>query len=145
MTSRAQVADCRLVQPQRHDDGRGSLTVLDGLAHLPFDVRRAFVIADVPVGCSRGEHANTVTAELIVCVSGSLSVHVEDERTARTIPLIARGGALIVPATLWVELRDFAPGTVVMVLADTEYAEARHGYIRDHAQWLEWRRVNRAA
>lgn len=145
MTPRAQVDDCRIIEPQQHRDGRGSLTVLDGLAHLPFDVRRAFVIADVPAGRSRGEHANTLTAELIVCVAGSLSVHVEDERTARTIPLTARGGAVIIPPTLWVELRDFAPGTVVMVLADTEYAEARHGYIRDHAQWLEWRRVDRAA
>ncbi len=143
--ARPRVDDCRLIDIGHHADARGSLTVLERIAELPFDVRRAFVISDVPPGGIRGEHANTLTSELIVCVAGSLSLTVQDEHAVRTLLLSAQAQAVLVPPTLWVELRDFAPGTVVLVLADTEYDEARHGYIREHARWLQWRGMDRVA
>lgn len=141
MTSFATVGDCRLITLPQHADTRGNLTVLERVSELPFDVRRAFVITNVPSGGSRGQHANMLTSELIVCAAGALTVRVEDEHSSRSVPLSAASGALLVPATLWVELRDFAPGTVILVFADTDYRDARHHYVRDRARWLEARGV----
>lgn len=141
MTSCAAVGDCRLITLAQHADTRGNLTVLERVSELPFDVRRAFVITNVPSGGSRGQHANMLTSELIVCASGALTVRVEDEHSSRSVPLSAASGALLVPATLWVELRDFAPGTVLVVFADTDYRDARQHYVRDRARWLEARGV----
>ncbi len=137
----ARVGDCRVISLPQHDDERGCLTVMERTSELPFDVRRAFVISNVPTGGTRGRHANMLTSELIVCASGALTVRVDDGASTRSIPVSTVTGALLVPATLWVELRDFAPGTVVLVFADTDYRDARHAYIRDHAQWLATRGV----
>ena len=144
-TALARVGDCRLITLPQHDDERGCLTVLERTAELPFDVRRAFLISNVPAGGSRGRHANMLTSELIVCASGALTVRVDDGQSTRGIPLSTVTGALLVPATLWVELRDFAPGTVVLVFADTDYHDARHAYIRDREQWLGTRGAARVA
>ncbi|MFN8666042.1 MAG: FdtA/QdtA family cupin domain-containing protein [Gemmatimonadaceae bacterium] len=140
-TTIASVHDCRVIPLPQHDDERGCLTVMERASELPFDVRRAFVISNVPTGGTRGRHANMLTSELIVCASGALTVRVDDGASTRSIHVSTVTGALLVPASLWVELRDFAPGTVVLVFADTDYHEARHAYIRDHAQWLATRGV----
>jgi dTDP-4-dehydrorhamnose 3,5-epimerase-like enzyme len=141
----AAVGDCRVLPLEQHADARGCLTVLERATDLPFDMRRTFVIADVPTGVVRGQHANLVTTELLVCAAGALTVRVDDGRSSRSIPLSPTGGAILVPPSLWVELRDFAPGTVVLVLADTDYRVARDAYIRDRARWLEWRGITRVA
>jgi len=139
------VHDCRLIALPYHDDERGNLTVLERGAELPFDIRRATLISNVPPGGSRGHHANMLTSELILCASGALTVRVEDGQSSRSIPISSRAGAVLVPPALWLELRDFAPGTVVLVLADTDFREARHAYIRDHASWLEAREAEAGA
>jgi len=145
MTTLPSVSDCRVITLPHHDDDRGSLTVLERVSELPFDVRRAFVITNVPSGGSRGHHANLLTSELIVCASGALTVRVEDEVSARSIPLSSQAGAVLVPPTLWVELRDFVPGTVVVVFADTAYREAKEAYVRERVAWLASRGVSRVA
>ncbi|HEX4936619.1 MAG TPA: FdtA/QdtA family cupin domain-containing protein [Gemmatimonadaceae bacterium] len=141
----ARVGDCRLIALPQHDDEGGCLTVLERVAELPFEVRRAFLISNVPAGGTRGRHANMLTTELVVCASGALTVRVDDGASTRSIPLSAVTGALLVPATLWVELRDFAPGTVVLVLADTDHREARAASYRDPAQWRAARGMPRVA
>jgi len=138
-TSLPGVHDCRVIALPRHDDARGTLTVLERASEMPFDVRRAFVIANVPPGGVRGQHANMRTSELIVCAAGALTVRIEDGQSSRSIPLSTNAGAVLLPPALWVELRDFAPGTVVVVFADTDYRDARSAYIRDRARWLSVR------
>ncbi len=142
---RATVSDCRVLPIAQHADPRGCLTVLERGTALPFEVRRTFIIAGVPPGATRGQHANLVTTELVVCAAGALTVRVDDGRSSRSIPLSPTSGAVLVPPALWVELRDFAPGTVVLVLADTDYRVARDAYIRDRARWLATRGITRVA
>lgn len=139
------VRDCRIIPLPRHDDESGSLTVLECVSELPFDVRRAIVITNVPSRGSRGHHANMFASELIVCAAGAVTVRVEDGTSARSIPLSSQAGAVLVPPTLWVELRDFAPETVVVVFADTNHRDAKGAYVRDRGRWLASRGVSRVA
>ncbi|MEP7382939.1 MAG: FdtA/QdtA family cupin domain-containing protein [Gemmatimonadota bacterium] len=128
-----------------HDDARGSTTILERLGEFPFDVRRALVITNVPSGAVRGEHANMRTSELIICAAGAVTLRVEDGRSSRSIPLSSQAGAILVPPTLWMELRDFAPGTVVLILADTDYRESMHASIRERSRWLRTRELSHVA
>jgi hypothetical protein len=141
----ATVSDVRVIALLHHDDSAGSLTVLERVAEIPFDVRRAIVISNVPAGGSRGHHANMGTSELVVCAAGALTVRVDDGVSSRSIPLSSQAGGVLVPPSLWVELRDFAPSTVVLVLADTDSRDARGAAIRDRTRWLESREVSRVA
>jgi WxcM-like, C-terminal len=130
------VGDCRLIALPHHDDPRGCLTVLERSSEIPFDVRRAIVIANVPAGATRGRQANRTTSELLLCGAGAVTVRIEDGRSVRAITLSSRSGALLVPPMLWIELRDFAPGTVLLVFADTSFRDAEGSYLRDREAWL---------
>ena len=145
MMTPAAVSDCRIIPLPHHDDERGSLTVLERMTEIPFEVRRTMVIAGVPTGATRGHHANMLTSELIVCASGALTVRIEDARSSRSIPVSSQSGAVLIPPGLWVELRDFVHGTVVVVLADTDYRDASRAYIRDRDTWLASRGITRVA
>lgn len=145
MSALPAVSDCRIIALPHHDDDRGTLTVLERVAELPFDVRRAFVITNVPAGGSRGHHANMMTSELVVCASGAVTVRIEDGTSARSIPLSSQTGAVLVPPGLWMELRDFVPGTVVLVFADTDYRDVRHATLRDRRAWLQARELSHVA
>lgn len=145
MTSLPVVSDCRIIALPHHDDARGTLTVIERVAELPFDVRRAVVLTNVPPGGSRGHHANMMTSELVVCAAGAVTVRIEDGRSSRSIPLSSQSGAVLVPPTLWMELRDFVPGTVVVVFADTDYRDVQHATIRQRDAWLQAREVRHVA
>ena len=145
MLTLSSVTDCRVITLSHHRDEHGCLTVLERVAELPFDVRRAFVISNVPPGASHEHHANMLTSELIVCASGALTVRVEDGQSSRSIPLSSQAGAVLVPPSLWLELRDFAPGTVVVVFADTDFRDAKDAYFRERSGWLHARELRRVA
>ena len=145
MNEQAVVSDCRMLAFTIRDDASGSLASLERLGECPLDVQRALVFSNVPLGASRGAHANMHTPELVICAAGALTLRVEDGRSSRSIPMSSQAGAALVPATLWMELRDFAPGTVVIILADSDNGEPQHANIHEHARWLRTRGMSHVA
>lgn len=145
MSAQTVVGDCRILAFTFRDDAGGSLTSLERLGECPLDVRRALVFSNVPSGASRGAHANMQTPELVICAAGAVTLRVEDGRSTRSIPLSSQAGAVLVPPTLWMELRDFAPGTVVIILADSDDREPQHANIHEHARWLRTRGMSHVA
>lgn len=119
---------CRL---ETHSDGRGRLVAVEaGEPHLPFEIRRVYYIYGVPAGQVRGLHAHRKLQQLMVAVSGGLDVILDDGRRRRRIRLDDPTTALLVPPMTWREMRDFAPGTVCLVLASAPYDES--DYIRTY-------------
>jgi hypothetical protein len=107
------------------DDERGRVVPVEhAAAGLPFVPRRSFVICNVPRGQRRAEHVMTCD-EVLVLVSGSLAVVVREDGRETRYALDAPGAALHVPEGLWVGLRDFARGTVLLVLAAQPYGRPR--------------------
>ena len=100
----------------------------------PFD--RFYFITGVPRGERRGGHAHIAQAEYLICIQGSVDVHVEAGGDAEIVPLDRPGRALYLPAGYWRELVDFAPGTVLAVLAIHPFSEA--DYIRDRDAFRRW-------
>lgn len=129
------VERCALVSLPSHGGAAGRLTVLETHDAVPFTIRRAFSIADVPAGATRGGHANAITQELVVCLAGGVTVRARDARAEWSARLTDASVGAYLPPMCWVDLLDFAPGTVLLVLADTSWREAELAYYRDHAQW----------
>lgn len=126
-----------LVNVPRLVDNLGAIGVVEGETLLPFVVRRFYFVHDVVPGATRGSHAHRRLEQLLLAVSGSLTVRLDDGRTgAEEFHLDGPTVGLHVPAGYWRTLTDFAPGTVLAVLASEEYDEA--DYFRDYSEFRKW-------
>ncbi|MDE6417447.1 MAG: FdtA/QdtA family cupin domain-containing protein [Duncaniella sp.] len=118
-------------------DPRGSLTFAQGgeRGNIPFDIKRAYWIYDVPAGAERGGHSHKVSEELIIALSGSFRVNLYDGAEWRHYELNRPFNALYVPPQNWRTLDNFSTGAVCMVLTSTEFDES--DYIRDYEDFKQ--------
>ena len=121
----------RLIALTRHTDARGSLVVAERGATLPFDVPRARWIYGVAPGAMRGGHAHRRTEQLFCAVAGRATALTFDGRAETRWPLDDPATALYVPPMTWVELHDFSPEAVVLLLSSTVFEES--DYVRERA------------
>ena len=131
------IDDCRIVELGKHHGATGNLTVVDNGKVENFDTKRVFFIYDIPGGVSRGGHSHKTLRELIVATSGSFEVYVNDGRKERCFLLNHPSKALLLPAGVWEELRNFSSGAVALVLASIPYTP--EDYIRDFDEFLKYK------
>ena len=135
---RFSVHDCRLIElDKHHSDRKGNLSVVENGKTLPFDVKRAYYLYDVPGGESRGSHAHRELEQLIVAASGSFTVTLDDGRDKLTFLLNRPYQGLYVKSGMWRDLSDFSSGAIALVLASEIYKE--EDYIRDYREFLQFR------
>lgn len=111
-------------------DHRGSLTVVEQLRAVPFRIERAFWIFGVPSGRGRGGHAHRKYTQLLVAVSGSFTVILDDGENSRQFHLDSPSEGLLVPPGVWNILENFSDGAVCLVLVSGPYEESE--YIREY-------------
>lgn len=134
------VFDCTIVElDKHHSNRRGNLTVVENGKTLPFDVKRAYYLYDVPGGESRGAHAHKDLSQLIIAASGSFTVTLNDGKVKRTFFLNRPYQGLYVKPGIWRDLDDFSSGAVCMVLASDIYK--KDDYIRDFEEFIEFRNL----
>lgn len=133
------IYDCTIIHLDRHhSDRKGDICVVENGDTLPFDVHRVYYLYDVPGGVERGGHAHKQLYQLIVAVSGSFSVTLDDGNAKRTFILNRPYQGLLVVPGIWRTLEDFSSGSVCMVLASEKYDEA--DYIRSYEEFVEYRK-----
>jgi len=115
------------------EDARGDLGFLDMGEHIPFTVRRAFYITDIPPFTARGGHAHCEHEELLLVIKGSITVKLDDGRELQEFVLEASRGALYVPKMTWLEFSSHSVETTCLVLASNPYNE--DDYIRDRDEF----------
>ena len=115
--------------PKIMDPTRGNLTVVEQLSEVPFEVKRVYWTYDVPSGESRGGHAHKQLKQLIVAMSGSFIVNLDDGKGHReSYHLNHPWEGLLVDTEVWRTLDDFSTGAVCMVLASEHYDESDYIY-----------------
>ena len=125
-----------IIQLPKILDRRGNLSFFEEENHIPFAIKRAFWIYDVPGGENRGGHAYRQTEEFIVALSGSFDVVITDaEGHKETFHLNRSYYGLYVPKMKWREMINFSTNSVALVATSTEYDAA--DYIRDFEEFRE--------
>lgn len=122
------------------EDPRGNLSFIEELKHIPFKIERTYWIYDVPGGQVRGGHAFKDQKELIVALSGSFDVVVDDGKVKQTFSLNRSYYGLYVPPGLWRQMQNFSTNSLALVLSSTHYN--KEDYIYDYNEFLAFRREN---
>lgn len=123
-------ASVRLVDLPVISDPRGDLTFVEGMRHIPFDIRRVYYLYNVPVGSERGGHAHRDLEEVIFALSGSFRMKLDDGTQKANYWLSNPRKGLYINRLIWREIDHFSQGAVCMVLASLPYDEA--DYFRDY-------------
>lgn len=129
-----------IIQLPKFEDPRGNLSFIEEFKHIPFKIERAYWIYDVPGGEIRGGHAFKIQQELIVALSGSFDVVVDDGHNKQPFSLNRSYYGLYVPAGMWRQMQNFSTNALALVLSSTHYDE--EDYIYDNREYLSFRRGN---
>lgn len=127
-----QSKEVELIEIPKIYDERGSLAVIEKET-IPFAIKRVFYLFDVPHDSYRGGHANTEQESVLIALSGSFEVVVDDGVTKKRIMLNKPNQGLYIPNNVWREMGNFSSGSVCLVLASTNYNEEE--YIRDYQEF----------
>lgn len=128
------IADCKIINLPKITDARGNLTFIEGERHVPFDIKRVYYLYDVPGGAERGGHAHKDLHQLIIAMSGSFDIVLDDGREKKRFHLNRSYYGIYVCPMIWREMDNFSSGAVCLVLASNLYDES--DYYRDYAQFL---------
>ncbi len=128
---------CKMIDLPKIQDPRGNLTFVEGGDQIPFDIQRVYYLYDVPGGAERGGHAHKDLHQLIIAMSGSFDVVLDDGKNKKRVHMNRSYSGLYVCPMIWRELDNFSSGAVLMVLASNKYDEA--DYYRDYADFMRAR------
>lgn len=117
-------------------DPRGNLTVAEQMENVPFEIKRAYWVYDVPAGESRGGHAHKRLKQFVVALSGSFHVTLDNGFERETVLLNHPYQGLLIETNTWRTLDDFSSGAVCLVLASELYEE--DDYIYDYEDFLKY-------
>lgn len=124
---------CKIIDLPKIEDPRGNLTFIEGGRHIPFEIKRAYYLYDVPGGSHRGGHAHKDLHQLLIAMSGSFDITLDDGRTKFKYHLNRSYYGLYIPPMIWREIDNFSSGSVCMVLASELYTE--DDYYRDYDEF----------
>lgn len=127
------IGDVKLIELPRIPDERGNLTFVENGTHLPFDIKRVYWIYDVPGGEVRGGHAYKELYEVVIALSGSFDVVVNDGKTEKTFSLNRSYYGLLVPKMIWRQLSNFSTNSLALIMADEDYDE--NDYLRSYEEY----------
>ncbi len=126
-----------LIELPKITDPRGNLTVAESITNVPFDIKRAYWVYDVPGGECRGGHAHKQLWQLVIALSGSFHVTLDNGQEKTTYLLNHAWQGLIIRPGTWRTLDDFSSGAVCLVLASERFEE--DDYIRNYEDFIAWK------
>jgi len=128
------VDDCHIIKLPKISDPRGNLTFIEGNTHIPFEIKRVYYLYDVPGGAERGAHGHRELQQLIIAMSGSFDVLLDDGNSKKEFHLNNPSEGLLVCPMMWRDIINFSSGAVCLVLASEEYDES--DYFRNYTDFL---------
>lgn len=125
-----------LIDFPKIEDARGNLTFVEEENHIPFYIQRVYWIYDVPGGEKRGGHAFKEQEEVVIALSGSFDVIINNGREEQRYHLNRSYYGLFISCGLWRHMENFSTNSVVMVVSSTKFNES--DYIRDFDEYLKY-------
>ena len=122
-----------IVEIPRISDPRGNLAVIEGNV-IPFEIKRVYYLFDIPSGSYRGGHAHKKQYELLIPISGSFDVELDDGKEKQKITLNKPTKGLLIKSMVWRELSNFSSGSVCLVINSGLFSE--DDYIREYSDFV---------
>ncbi len=123
-----------LIELPKIKDPRGNLTFIESGIHIPFQVKRNYWIYDVPSGMWRDGHAFKEQQELLIALSGSFDVVVNDGQEEQVFHLARPQIGLYIPNLTWRHINNFSTNSVALVLTSTYYTQ--DDYIENYEDFI---------
>ena len=133
------IADCKIIELPKIMDPRGNLTFVESENHIPFDIKRVYWIYDVPGGEVRGGHAYNELYEVIVALSGSFDIVLDDGKNKKKFSLNRSYYGLYVPKKIWRSLENFSTNSLSFIFASKKYD--KNDYVRNYEEFLKIKEV----
>lgn len=130
------INDCRFIELPKYLDSRGNLSFVQNFDQIPFEIKRTYWLYDVPGGIARGGHAEIDNEELVVALSGSFEIMVDDGEHQKTFTLNRSYYGLYIPKGLWREIREFSTNALALEFGSTPYTP--NDYIRNYEAFLAY-------
>jgi oxalate decarboxylase/phosphoglucose isomerase-like protein (cupin superfamily) len=124
-----------IIELPKISDPRGNLTFAEGMRHVPFEIQRVYYLYDVPSGESRAGHAHFDLQQVIIALSGSFDLLLDNGHERKTVTCNRPNRGVYMSSLIWRELANFSSGAVCLVLASKPYEES--DYIRDYASFVD--------
>lgn len=129
------IDSCTIVElPRLGDDHDGTLTVVENTGDTPLVIRRVYYLYDVPADAERGGHSHFRLRQLVVALSGSFDVTLDDGVQRKTVTLNRPYRALRIERGIWRTIDNFSSGAVCLVLASEKFSE--EDYVRSYDRFL---------
>jgi dTDP-4-dehydrorhamnose 3,5-epimerase-like enzyme len=136
------INDCRFIELPKYLDSRGNLSFVQNFDQIPFEIKRTYWLYDVPGGIARGGHAEIDNEELVVALSGSFEIMVDDGEHQKTFTLNRSYYGLYIPKGLWREIRDFSTNALALEFGSTPYTP--NDYIRNYEAFLAYSKAGKS-
>lgn len=130
------VNDCEIIELPKFLDARGNLSFAENYKQVPFEIKRTYWLYDVPGGIARGGHAEINNEELIISMSGSFEILVDDGTMQKTFTLNRSYYGLYIPKGLWREIKEFSTNALALEFGSTPYDV--NDYIRNYEAFLAY-------
>ncbi|GGH39967.1 WxcM domain-containing protein [Mangrovimonas yunxiaonensis] len=134
---KGEIKNIRLINIPKVQDPRGNLAIIEKNV-IPFQIKRVYYLYDVPSGAYRGGHAHKKLYQVLIALSGSFDVILDDGKDKMKITLNKPNEGLLIPTGIWRELENFSSGSVCLVLASEVFDE--NDYIRNYNDFVSMKR-----
>ncbi len=129
------IANSKIIDFPKYMDPRGNLSVIESGVHIPFEIKRVYYLYDVPGGSSRAGHGHKELQQVIIAMSGSFDVIIDDGYERKKVHLNRSYHGLYIPKMMWREVENFSSGAVCLVLASTVYDQ--QDYYHNYEEFVE--------
>ena len=133
------IHDCKIIELPKFLDARGNLSFAENFKQIPFEIKRTYWLYDVPGGVGRGGHAEINNEELIISLSGSFEIMVDDGKEQKTFTLNRSYYGLYIPKGVWREIKEFSTNALALEFGSIPYDV--NDYIRNYDAFLAFSKV----
>jgi len=127
------ISNCKRLSLPLFGDRHGHITSISSLEEVPFEIQRIFYLYDIPAGESRGAHAHLTCHQILIAVSGSFDVLLDDGIGTEVVQLNRPSIGLHIVPGIWASEFNFSSGAICLVITSAIYDA--NDYIRDYGQF----------
>jgi hypothetical protein len=129
------ILNCHRIEFPKIPDPRGNLTFIESENHIPFEIKRIYYLYDVPGGATRAGHAHKTLQQVLIAISGSFDVVLDNGVEKNRYQLNRSYYGLYISPLTWRVIDNFSSGAVCLSIVSDFYKES--DYLREYDQFLD--------